>query len=406
MTIPSTGADLLSPEAVADPYRFFGELREHDPVHWNPAHKSWVITRYDDVAAGFLDKRLSSDRVEAIYEQKLSAEERAARQPAYAVLADWMVFQDPPSHTRLRNLVKRAFTPRAVAALEPQIVSVVEQVLDLPDAGEVDVVGDIAYPIPAIVIAAMLGVPPEDRDLFRAWSNQVSTLIFEGARTAEGRRHSQDGLVALAGYLHDLLARHRRNPGDNLMSALLDVQRDDRSLTDDEIVNTCVLLLFGGHETTTNLITNGFLALLRNPDHARALLEDPALVPVAVEELNRYDGPAKLVVRRAAVDFELGGRRIEAGRRVLLVVASANRDPRRFADPDTVDIRRADNRHAAYGLGIHYCLGAPLARLETQIALPRMLRRLANAAVATDELEYQPLLLTRGLERLPVRYGS
>jgi len=406
VTTSSTDVDLLGPEAIADPYRFFGELREHDPVHWNAAHKSWVITRHEDVAAGFLDTRLSSDRVEAIYEHKLSAEERAARQPTYAVLADWMVFKDPPSHTRLRNLVKRAFTPRAVAALEPQIVSVVEQILDLPEAGEVDVVGEIAYPIPAIVIAAMLGVPPEDRDLFRAWSNEVSTLIFEGARTEEGRDRAQDALVALAGYLHDLLARHRRDPGDNLMSALLDVQRDDGSLTDDEIVNTCVLLLFGGHETTTNLIANGFLALLRNPDQARALLDDPGLVPGAVEELNRHDGPAKLVVRRAAEELELGGRRIEAGRRVLLVAASANRDPRRFADPDTVDIRREDNRHVAFGLGIHYCLGAPLARLETQIALPRMLRRLANAVVATDELEYQPLLLTRGLTRLPVRYGT
>lgn len=402
---PLGDVDLLSQESFADPYAFFGALREHDPVHYNAAHKSWVITRYEDVAAGFLDRRLSSDRVQAVYEHKLTDEERRARRPTYEVLSDWMVFKDPPAHTRLRNLVKSAFTPRAVQRLEPRIVEVVEHVLDLPDTGTVDIVRDIAYPIPAMVIAELLGVPAEDRDLFRGWSDDITTLVFEGAKDESDRQRAQDGLVALAGYLRGLVGQHRRSPADNLISGLIAAQEGDETLTEDEIVHTCVLLLFGGHETTTNLIANGFLALLRHPDQARVLLEEPDVAEDAVEELNRYDGPAKLVVRRAGATFTLHGRRIEEGQRVLLVQCSANRDPRRFEDPDRLVLRREDNRNVAFGFGIHYCLGAPLARLETRIALPRMLRRLRGAEV-DGELAYAPLLLTRGLRAFPVRYGA
>jgi cytochrome P450 len=404
MTDRTDDPDILGPEAVADPYRFFGDLREEDPVHWSASHRSWVITRYDDVAESFLDKRLSSNRVQAIYDRKLTAEQQVARSPTYSMLADWMVFKDPPDHTRMRNLAKRAFTPRAVAALTPQITEVIDQILDLPEAGEVDVLHDIAYPIPAIVIAAMLGVPPEDRDLFRAWSNDISRLVFEGARTEESRAESQAGLVALSDYLRELMIEHRRNPGDNLMSTLIQAHEGDDALSTDEIVNTCVLLLFGGHETTTNLLANGFLALLREPEQARILLEHPEAAVSAVEELNRFDGPAKMVVRRAGEDIETRGKKIEADQRVLLIQASANRDPRKFDQPDRVDLLRTENRNVAFGFGIHYCLGAPLARLETQIALPKMLQKLRNAEVA-DTVEYAPLLLTRSLVRLPVNYG-
>ncbi len=406
MTALSTDeVDLLSEQAIADPYTFFSMLREHDPVHWNAAHRSWVITRYDDVAAGFVDKRLSSNRVQIIYEQKLSPEQKVQRAPTYEVLSDWMVFKDPPSHTRLRNLVKRAFTPRAIQALEPRIIEVVDHVLDLPSAGEIDVVGDIAYPIPAMVIAEMLGVPAEDRDLFRAWSNDITMLIFEGARDEHDRQLAQSGLVALSEYLHGLVGAHRKSPKNDLISALIEAKEDDESLTEAEIVNTCVLLLFGGHETTTNLIANSFLALMKDPDQQRVLLEEPDLAESAVEELNRYDGPAKLVVRRAAADLEIRGKQIKEGQRVLLVQAGANRDPLRFADPDVLDLKREDNRNVAFGFGLHYCLGAPLARLETQIALPRMLRRLTNPEVVGERLSYQPLLLTRGLTNFPLRYS-
>jgi cytochrome P450 len=398
--------DLLGREAVADPYATFGRLREQDPVHWSASHRSWVITRYDDVAAAFVDARLSSDRVRAIYDSKLSDAERTARAPTFEVLSDWMVFKDPPDHTRLRNLVKRAFTPRAIQALEPRIAGVVEYVLDTAPRGELDIVRDVAYPIPAMVIADMLGVPAEDRDLFRAWSDDITTLVFEGARTDADRLRAQRGLTALSEYLGELVRRNRAEPGENLISALVRAREDDDTLTEHEIVNTCTLLLFGGHETTTNLLANGFLALVRNPGEADLLRADPSLARSAVEELNRYDGPAKMVVRRAGEAFELRRRRIDAGSRVLLVQCAANRDPRRFEDPDRLDLRRAENRQLGFGYGIHYCLGAPLARLEAQLALPRMLERLPDPELLVDEPEYQPVLLTRALTRLPIRHGG
>jgi cytochrome P450 len=316
-----------------------------------------------------------------------------------------MVFKDPPDHTRLRNLVKLAFTPRAVQALQPRVVELVEQILDVPAAGTIDVVRDIAFPIPAMVIAEMLGVPAEDRDLFRAWSNAASTVIFEAVRDDADRRRAQDGLVALSEYLQELVRRYRAHPADNIITGLVRAREHDDALSEGEVVNTCLLLLFGGHETTTNLIANGFLALIGHPDQRALLRADPSLVPAAVEELNRFDGPAKMVVRRAAQDVELRGQVIPAGDRVLLVQCAANRDPRRFAEPDRVDVRREENRNLAFGFGIHYCLGAPLARLEVATALPRMLERLADPVVDTDALEWLPLLLTRGLSSLPVRYG-
>jgi cytochrome P450 len=398
--------DLLGPDAVADPYAFFGALREHEPVHHDAVHKSWLVTRYEDVAAAFLDRRLSSDRVASVYDTKLTDEQRAARGPTFSVLSDWMVFKDPPDHTRLRNLVKLAFTPRAVQALAPRVAEIVDDVLDIPARGTIDVVRDVAFPIPALVIAEMLGVPGEDRDLFRDWSNAASTVIFEAPRDDEDRRRAQAGLVALSEYLQELVDRYRAEPADNLITGLVRAREADDTLSEHEIVNTCLLLLFGGHETTTNLIANGFLALVEHPEQAALLREDPSLVPDAVEELNRYDGPAKTVVRRAAEDVELRGRTIPAGDRVLLVQCAANRDPRRFEDPDRVDVRRAENRHVGFGFGIHYCLGAPLARLEVRTALPRMLERLADPLVDTDALDWLPLLLTRGLRSLPIRYGG
>jgi cytochrome P450 len=261
-------------------------------------------------------------------------------------------------------------------------------VLDIPARGTIDVVRDVAFPIPALVIAEMLGVPGEDRDLFRDWSNAASTVIFEAPRDDEDRRRAQAGLVALSEYLQELVDRYRAEPADNLITGLVRAREADDTLSEHEIVNTCLLLLFGGHETTTNLIANGFLALVEHPEQAALLREDPSLVPDAVEELNRYDGPAKTVDR------------------VLLVQCAANRDPRRFEDPDRVDVRRAENRHVGFGFGIHYCLGAPLARLEVRTALPRTLERLADPLVDTDALDWLPLLLTRGLRSLPIRYGG
>jgi cytochrome P450 len=404
MSVTGKAAEMLSAEAVADPYTFFARLREEDPVHWNEGQRAWVITRYEDVAAAFTDPRLSSDRVQAVYDSKLSAAERESRAPTFALLADWMVFKDPPAHTRLRDLVKRTFTPRAIARLRPRIEAIVEELLDVPRTGEIDVIGRVAYPLPALVIAEMLGVPAAERDRFRAWSNDISATIFQAARSEADRERAQAGLIALSDFLRELVHRYSREPGENLISELVAARAGDTSLSENEIVSTCVLLLFGGHETTTNLIANGFLALLRDPAQAEIVRSGPEAAAAAVEELNRFDGPAKISVRRAVAPIELRGREIPAGAKVLLAQAAANRDPRRFERPDEVDVRRAENRNVAFGFGIHYCLGAPLARLEAATVLPRMLERLPDARVA-GELTYQPMLLTRGLTALPISYG-
>jgi cytochrome P450 len=396
--------EMLSPEAVADPYAFFAALREEDPVHWNEGQRAWVISRYDDVAAAFLDRRFSSDRVQAVYDSKLSQAERESRAPTFELLADWMVFKDPPDHTRLRDLVKRTFTPRAIERLRPRVEAIVDEMLDLPASGEIDVIHEIAYPLPALVIAEMLGVPTAERDRFRAWSNDISSTIFQASRDEADRRRSQAGLIGLSDFLRDLVHRYQREPGENLISELVAAREGGTALSEREIVSTCVLLLFGGHETTTNLIANGYLALLRNPEQAELVRGGPEAAAAAVEELNRFDGPAKISVRRAGEDIELRGKTIPAGSKVLLAQAGANRDPRRFENPEEVDIEREENRNVAFGFGIHYCLGAPLARLEVATVLPRMLERLPNAEVAGD-LSYQPMLLTRSLGGLPVRYG-
>jgi cytochrome P450 len=398
--------DLLAPGAVADPQGALAALRESDPVHWSPRHRGWVITRYDDVAAALLDhERLSSDRVTSVFEGKLSPEQREQRAPTFRILGDWLVFRDPPSHTRLRDLVRSAFTVRAVEQLRPRVAGLVDGLLEEPVArGNLDLVREVAYPLPAIVIAEMLGVPASDRDLFKAWSDDVTVLVFGGADEPGRRDRAQQGIVELAGYLQELITHYRAHPADNLLTMLVEAREADDRLTDDEVVATSTLILFGGHETTTNLVANGMLALLRSPGQLDRLVAEPAIAEPAVEELNRFDGPSKFVIRRAARDLELHGRTIAAGDAVLLAQCAANRDPRRFEAPDTLDLGRVRNRHAGFGFGIHYCLGAPLARMEAQEALPRIARALGHARVV-EEPRWQPLLVSRALESLNLELG-
>lgn len=402
------GLDLLSPEAVADPQRVLTRFREHDPVHWSERHRAWIVTRFDDVAAVMRDHRaFSSDRVTSIFSEKLSAEEQEERRETFRILGGWMVFRDPPDHTRLRGLVSSAFTPRAVERLRPRVVTLVDGLLEGPLAsGRCDLVREIAYPLPAIVVAEMLGVPASDRDLFKAWSDDVTALVFGGPAGGERRERAQAGLTELAAYLGELVAHYRAAPADNLITALLGARENGRGLDDDEIVSTCTLVLFGGHETTTNLIANAFLALLRHPGELERLAAEPALAPTAVEELNRFDGPSKFAVRRAARDRELGGRTIRSGDAVLLAQCAANRDPRVFSDPDRLDLGREPNRHAAFGFGIHYCLGAPLARMETREALPRLVRRLRRPVLLDGPPRWQPLIVSRSLVSLPIAFEA
>jgi cytochrome P450 len=282
----------------------------------------------------------------------------------------------------------------------------VKELIDgLLPIGRADLIRDFAYPIPAVIIAEMLGAPPEDRDRFKAWSDDIMTLVFGAEGVAGRRERAQDGLLQLAEYLNDLVRQFRADPAENLITTLVHAKENDDSLTDEEIVATCTLLLFGGHETTTNLIGNGTLALLRNPDQLADLVANPSLLPMAIEELLRYDGPSKMEVRRAAADIELRGRTIREGDHVYLVQSSANRDGNEFDDPDQLDLRRESNRHLGFGFGLHYCLGASVARLEGSIAIDQVIRCLPNLRTAAEPEHWHPTLISRGMESLPVEFG-
>jgi cytochrome P450 len=391
--------DLLAPDVVADPHPTFARLREEDPVHWSEHHRAWVITRYDDVAAAFRDARLSSDRASPM--ARAGARGGGAEgDPVVSVLSHWMVFRDPPDHTRLRRAMRAAFTPPAIDALRPRIEQVVDELLD-GLAAEVDFVSQFAVPMPALVIAQLLGLPGEDHDQFRAWSEDLATLVFASGLPDRHRR-GRDALSALAGYLGEHLARRRSRPRDDLLGALA-VAQAAGDLTAEEAVANAVLLLFAGHETTTTLLANGLAVLLAHPRELRRLRAQPSLMGTAVDELLRYEGPSKLIPRWAVDEIELRGRRIAPGCLVLLVQAAANRDPRRFADPDRLDVARRPNPHLGFGYGAHHCLGGPLARLETSIALSRLIARRPGMHLAGEAPRWRPNLLGRSVEAVNVR---
>jgi len=394
--------DLLAPDALADPYPIFAALRETRPVHFSETHNCWLITRYDDVKRAFHDHdNLSSDRITPFLNERLSPD----RRPVLEVFSRWLVFRDPPDHGRLRKLVHLAFTPRAVERMHEQIQTIVDELLDaLPPHGAIDAVRDFAYPLPAIVIAQMLGAPPGDRDRFKAWSDDITPLLFGGAETADRYPRAAAGVEGFTTYVRALIQRSRHNGKDTLLDDLVRASEDGESLSDAELEATCLLLLFAGHETTTNLIANTLMVLLQHDDARRAVVEDDVAAAGAVEEVLRYEGPAKSIMRWVARDHELHGQTLRRDDRVLLVMGSANRDPERFADPDRFDVRRDQNQHLGFGHGPHYCLGASLARREAQIAVAGILRRLPELRSTTQEREWQPQLLSRGLRSLPLAY--
>jgi cytochrome P450 len=393
-----TELNLLAPEVVANPHPTFARLREQDPVHWSDRHRAWVLTRYDDVSAAFRDLRLSSDRASPL--AHADGANVSGEDPVESVLAHWMVFRDPPDHTRMRRALRPAFTPPAIEVLRPTVERVVDQLLDgLPE--ELDFVAEFAVPLPAIVIAELLGVPPGDHDRFRAWSRDLATLVFASGLPDRHRR-GRAALTALAGYLGEQLERRRARRTDDLLGGLAAMQTAG-DLSVEEATANAVLLLFAGHETTTGLLANGLAVLLAHPDELESLRADRSLITSAVEELLRFEGPSKLMPRWATEEVELRGRLIAPGDLVYLVQAAANRDPEHFEEPHRLDLARDPNSHLGFGYGLHYCLGAPLARLETAIALSRLLERGARIDLVGDQPRWRPNLLGRAVENLAVR---
>ncbi len=393
-------------EIIADPFPSYQLLRVEDPVHWSDVLGGWVLTRYDDVKSALLDRRFSADRITP-FAKHLSADSHAAIADLLQGLGDWAVFTDPPKHTRLRGVMNTAFTSRAIESREPVIQNLVDRLLDaIVPVGRTDLIADFAYPLPAAVIAGMLGASADDLDRIKRWSDDLAAFVGSALATPDKRTRAQVAMVDMSTYFRALVTARRAEPREDMMSALLAGEGRADGLTEDELVATCVLLLFAGHETTTNLIGNGLVALLRHPSELAALAAEPLLAGSAVEELLRYDGPTQAVTRIAVEDVELRGRQIRRGARVFLNLSAANRDPEQFADPEDLDVRRPDNRHIAFGHAIHFCVGAPLARLEARLAIPAVLRRLPELRLDTDALRWSDSYVLRGVEALPLSFAA
>lgn len=399
--------DLGNPATNADPFPEFARLRAEDPIHWSAAMKAWIITRHADVKQVALNRQISADRLTPFF--KTNPEyRRGSIESLVRYLNHWMVFRDPPDHTRLRRLFNKAFTPTSVSNLRPGIEAIVAHLIDGMEAkarrGEtVDYIADFAYPLPASVIMDLLGVPRADLERVKLWSDDIA--LFIGTAQIAGNKYlrAESGAKAMSDYFRSLVEARTAEPTDDMISHLV-LARDDRdALATDEIIGTCILLLFAGHETTTNLIGNGFLYSMRHRDQWERLVGDPSLAESAVEEYLRYDGPSGALARVAAADLEMGGKTIREGQRLFAFMNSANRDPEAFADPERFDIGREPNAHLTFGHGIHFCLGAPLARLEAQIATLRLAQRLPDIRLSGADPEWHDSLILRGVKRLPVQ---
>ncbi|MGQ0664251.1 MAG: cytochrome P450 [Pseudomonadota bacterium] len=394
------------PDVNADPFPIFRRLQDEDPVHWCEPLGSWVLTRYADVRRVALGKEMSADRLKPFFAALPDAQQSTLRD-LQRYLNLWAVFRDPPAHTRMRALMNTAFTPRAVEGLRPNVEAIVSELIDaVAERGEMDVIADLAYPLPATVIMDMLGVPRADLAAVKMWSDDMA-LFVGGARTTPDKyARAEDAARRMADYFRCLVAERRKRPRQDMTTALIAAEEQHQRLSEDEIVASCMLLLFAGHETTANLMGNGILALIRHPDELRKLRANPALVEGAVEECLRYDGPSGALARVVGVGHDFEGRALAPGDRVYAMLNAANRDPRRFADPDRFDIERGDKGHLTFGHGLHYCLGAPLARIEGQAAVREVVGRLDDLELASEALVWLDSLILRGVKSLPVRFRA
>jgi cytochrome P450 len=397
----------LTPEFRADPYPFFHLLREQEPVHQTP-FGVYLLTRHADAAAAVRDPRLSSDeRNSELYQAFVESSD----EPARGIFGDEMgqavlLFLDPPDHTRLRGLVSKAFTPRVIEQLRARIEELVNGLLDTVEArgdAHMDVIADLAYPLPVVIICELLGVPAADHVRFQQWSRELAGSIDpQPLRTPEQEERIHTAAEAFVEYFHELIDRRRRDPADDLLSALIAAEEAGDRLSEPELLATALFLLIAGHETTVNLIGNGTLALLRHPDQLDRLRADPSLDRNAVEELLRFDSPVMITQRITLEEYEVGGTTIPARQQIIPLLGAANRDPQAFPEPDRLDLgREGAGRHLAFGGGHHFCLGAALARLEGQIAIGTLVRRFPRLEPAGEPVRRETFTL-HGLERLPV----
>jgi cytochrome P450 len=387
---PALDLELISDEFLRDPYPTLRRLQSEAPVYWSESVGAWIITRYDDVVTTFRDvTHFSNEGRLGRAVDYLPPEQRAnfgAFENHFATKS--LIHSDPPDHTRLRSLVNKAFTPRVVEAMRPRVQALVDGLLDSAGAGPFDLIRDLASPLPAIVIAQIVGAPSEEAAFFKRWADD--SLAFQGSNRPplEALERSQRGLVEMRAYLDDLIAHRRQHPRDDLLSQLVAAEAEGEHLSQAELLATCVTLLVAGHETTMSLIGNGLLTLLRNPEQLQQLRQDPSLMPGAIEEMLRVESPVARQPRFVKHDVTLAGQSLRQTQLAFQFVNAANRDDKYFPDPDRFDIRRANNRHLAFGQGVHFCIGAPLARLEGPIAIATVLRRMPNLRLASDVADW------------------
>ena len=397
------GFDPWSAEFVAHPYDVYARLREQAPVAFFEPSSQWVVSRWEDVNALLRDRRLGRTYLHRFTHEEFGRQAPPPEHEPFHVLnGNGLLDLEAPDHSRIRRLVSKAFTPRMVESLRPTVQRLAEELVgSLVEAGGGDLVAAVAEPLPVAVIAEMLGVPEADRGLLRPWSADI-TGMFELNPTEEAAQRAVRASVEFSDYLRALIAERRIEPGDDLVSALIAVMDEGDRLSEQEMVSTCVLLLNAGHEATVNSTASGWWALFRHPEQLARLRAEPrTLMPTAVEELLRFDTPLQMFERWVLDDIEVGGQLIPRGSEIALLFGSANRDPSRFADPDRFDLGRVDNPHLTFGAGIHFCLGAPLARLELTESFGALLR-MAPGLALVEEPRWKPGYVIRGLESLDV----
>ncbi len=395
--------DPRDPATIQDPIPVLRRLQDEDPLHWCEALNAWVVTRYDDVRRIQMNAEVSADRLTPFYRHLPPAEQRAIAN-IIKYLNTWVAFKDPPDHTKLRQLLNQVFTPRGIERLRPAVQTAVDHLLKpLLTRQRFDFIEVFAYPLPATVIMEMLDLPLSDMNDIRIWSNKMQPFIGGATVSPEKYALAEEGAVAMAAYFRDYVRARQRDPGDDMISELIAATEDGLHLSEEEIIGSCMLFLFGGHETTTNLIGNGVRALLAHPAELAKLRADPSGLRRALEEILRYDGPTGALVRVVAVEHELHGKTLIPGQRIFVMINGANHDPRRFDQPERFDVERHPNPHLTFNTGIHFCLGAPLARLEGEIAIGAAIERLPDLALSEHGYQYMDTLVMRGVREMPLQ---
>lgn len=403
MTIAAETVNFADPEVIARPQPVVDGLREQQPLHWNPSLGGWFATRFEDVRQVLASADFSVEKFGPALE-KSTGEGRARLEVLARVLGDWIVFMDPPGHTRLRRAMRTGFMPRDMEALTPKVHARVDQLLSpLEGSSEVELKEAFANPLPAMVIGDLFGIPEQDIPELKVWADALGKFVLGGRQTPDRRRLAFEAVGDFTAYLDGLVDDHRRDPKPDLTQHLIDYREEGDRLTQEEIVHSILLCVWAGYETTANLIANGVMALARNPEQARTLAADPSGIPDAVEEFLRFEGPAQTLVRVAKKDTEVAGQPIARNEKVFVSLFAANHDPSRFGEPGRFDAARSKNRHMGFGHGIHLCLGAPLARLEGQAAFEGLLRRFGEFEIVQDP-NWRDELMTRTADALHLRW--